>query len=121
MPPSLPPPDSLDPLFSQLRATAPAPTDDLESRVWRRLAGKENRPPERDGLLAGIEALFARTSFTAAFVVACILFGLFLAETRVSGLQSKRSSEFVLSYLRQIDPQFNATTVSAVPPPSARP
>ena len=121
MPPLPPPPDPLDPLFTQWRAGAPAPADDLETRVWRRLAAQAAPPPVRGGPLAGLEALFARASFTAAFVVACVLLGLFLAETRVSRRQAKRSSEFVLSYLRQIDPQFNAAAVAADTPPAPRP
>jgi hypothetical protein len=119
--PAIPPtPDPLDPLFARWRAAAPAPADDIETRVWRRLAAKAAPSPARAGLRDGLEAMFARASFTAAFVVACILLGLFLAETRISGLQAKRSSEFVLSYLRQIDPQFDAATVSA-PTPAPRP
>lgn len=116
MPPHTPAPDPLDPWFAQWRATAPAPADDLETRVWRRLATREDPRPAADGLLAGLEALFARTSFTAAFVVACVLLGLFLAETRISGLQARRNSEFVLSYLRQIDPQFDAAAITAPAP-----
>ena len=120
--PAIPPtPDPLDPLFSQWRAAAPEPADDLETRVWRRLAAKAGPSPVHAGLLDGIEAMFARASFTTAFVVACVLLGLFLAETRVSRLQAQRSSEFVLSYLRQIDPQFNAAVISADSPPPARP
>lgn len=111
---TLPPdPDPLDPVFDRWRASAPEPSDQLESTVWRRLAAAAPPVPARVGLLAGIEAMFARTSFKAAFVTACVLLGLFLAETRVSRLQTKRSGEFVLSYLRQIDPQFDAAVPTA--------
>jgi hypothetical protein len=40
-------------------------------------------------------------------VVGCILLGLFLAETRVSQLQARRSAQFVQTYLREIDPQLD--------------
>jgi hypothetical protein len=120
MPTPPPPSDPLDPLLSRWRATAPEPSDSLEPLVWRRIAAKAISRPARASLPAAIETLFARTSFTAVFVAACVLLGLFLAETRVSRLQAKRSGEFVLSYLRQIDPQFEATA-PAVAAPGANP
>lgn len=93
-------------MFERCRDVAPEPSDSLESVVWRRIAAAENPSARRGGLLASIEAMFARTSFTAAFVAACVLLGLLLAETRVSQMQAKRSVQFVQSYLRQIDPQL---------------
>ena len=106
----MPPPndqrDPLDSLFERWRDAAPEPSDELESAVWRRLAAHENPSIRRGGFFASIEAIFARPSFTAAFVVGCVLLGLLLAETRVSQMQAKRSVQFVQSYLRQIDPQL---------------
>lgn len=113
MPPTPEPSDPLDPLFARWRASAPEPADELETLVWRRLAAIESPTPVRGGLLAAIESMFARPSFTVAFVTACVLLGLFLAETRASRLQAQRSGEFVVSYLRQIDPQFDAVTPPA--------
>jgi hypothetical protein len=100
------PDDPLNSLFERSRELAPEPSERLESMVWRRLASIET-PVVRRGWLATIEAVFARPSFTAAFVVGCILLGLFLAETRVSQLQARRSAQFVQSYLREIDPQLD--------------
>ncbi len=100
------PDDPLNALFERSRELTPEPSERLESMVWRRLAAIET-PAVRRGLLATIEAMFARPSFTAAFVVGCVLLGLFLAETRVSQLQARRSAQFVQSYLREIDPQLD--------------
>jgi hypothetical protein len=105
-------------LFTEWRATAPEPPAALESAVWRRIAAVENPPAAPIGLLAAIEAMFARKSFTAAFVACCILLGLFLAETRASRLEARRSGEFVLSYLRQIDPQFDGIAPAAASSPA---
>jgi len=103
---NLDPDDPLNSLFERSRELAPEPSERLETTVWRRLAAIETPVPPR-GFLAGIEAMFARPSFTAAFVVGCVLLGLFLAETRVSQLQARRSAQFVQSYLREIDPQLD--------------
>lgn len=100
------PDDPLHSLFERSRELAPEPSEQLESMVWRRLAAVET-PVVRRSLFATIEAMFARPSFTAAFVVGCILLGLFLAETRVSQLQARRSAQFVQTYLREIDPQLD--------------
>ncbi|HWA26843.1 MAG TPA: hypothetical protein VG734_14385 [Lacunisphaera sp.] len=113
-PPTPPgPPDPLDPLFAEWQASAPDPADNLETLVWRRIAAAETPAAARGGVLAAIEAMFSRPSFTAAFVTCCVLLGLFLAETRASRLESKRSGEFVLGYLRQIDPQFDGIAPAA--------
>ena len=101
------PRDPLDTLFERSRNAAPEPSENLESMVWRRIAADENPPGVRRGWFAAIEVIFARPSFTAAFVVGCVLLGLLLAETRVSHMQAKRSVQFVQSYLRQIDPQLD--------------
>jgi hypothetical protein len=101
------PRDPLDALFERSRNATPEPSENLESMVWRRIAADENPAGARRGWLAAIEAVFARPSFTTAFVVGCVLLGLLLAETRVSQIQAKRSVQFVQSYLRQIDPQLD--------------
>ena len=97
---------------ARLRDATPEPSDNLESAVWRRI-GAGNPPSGQRGLFASIEAIFARASFTAAFVVGCILLGLLLAETRVSKMQAKRSVQFVQGYLRQIDPQLDEMGATA--------
>jgi hypothetical protein len=49
-----------------------------------------------------------------AFVAACTLLGLFLAEVRLSRLRSEHDAQLVQSYLRLIDPLLDtaATTPS---------
>ncbi len=112
MPTPNPQPDPIDSLFERARHCAPEPAENLESTVWRRIAAAET-PVKRSGIFARIEAIFARPSFTAAFVVGCVLLGLLLAETRVSQMQAKRSVQFVQSYLRQIDPQLDGANAEA--------
>jgi len=61
----------------------------MAAEVWRRIAAVESRV-ERPGLFARMEAAFARPSFVVAFVAACMLLGLFLAEMRLSRLHAER-------------------------------
>ena len=100
------PHDPLDSLLDRWGRVAPEPSDHLEAETWRRIAhaAAASAPERRGGWLGGIEAMFARPSFTVAFVAACILLGLFLAESRVSHLQEARSRQVVQNYLRLIDP-----------------
>jgi len=51
-----------------------------------------------------VHAAFARPSFAAAFIAACVLLGLFLAEVRSSRLQSKYGAQLAQNYLHLIDP-----------------
>ncbi len=101
------PKDPLDSLLDCWGDTTPKPSDHLEAETWRRIAHAATFATEsggRHGLLACIEAAFSRPSFTVAFVAACVLLGLFLAESRVSHLQEERSRHVVQNYLRLIDP-----------------
>lgn len=111
------PPDPLDALLDRARDAVPEPSARLEAEVWRRLAAAEREPARPVGLLAGIEAMFARWSFTGAFVAACVLLGLFLAETRVSRKQAERSAQFVQNYLRHIDPLVDEVAPVSNPAP----
>ena len=56
------------------------------------------------GWWARLESVFAQPSFAVAFVTACLLFGLFLAEVRLSRLQADRSAQLAGSYLRLVAP-----------------
>jgi hypothetical protein len=74
--------------------------------VWSRIAAAEvegNSARER-GVWAAIESVFRQPAFALAFVVACGLFGLLLAEMRVSRLHEERDVKLVQSYMRLIDP-----------------
>lgn len=57
-----------------------------------------------------MDRAFARPSFAAAFVIACVLLGLFLAEARLSRLQVERNTDLAKRYLRLIDPLLSETT-----------
>ena len=83
----------------------------LAAEVWRRIAVVESRA-ERPGLFARIEAAFTRPSFAVAFVAACMLLGLFLAEVRLSRLHAERGVQIAQSYLRLIDPLIDETAVN---------
>jgi hypothetical protein len=103
-----PPNDPLDSLLERWRQATPNPPDRLEQEVWRRVAADEIRPDPKPGIFARIEAVFARAAFTATFVTACMLLGLFLAERRVSHQQAQRTVQVVQSYLRLVDPMLDA-------------
>jgi hypothetical protein len=98
-----PPSDPLDPLLERWRDAAPPLPEHLNAEVWRRIAAADT-PALPLSLFARIEAVFARPSFAVAFVAACALLGLFLAEVRLSRLQSEHNTQLVQSYLRLIDP-----------------
>ncbi len=104
-----PPSDPLDSLLDRWQES-PEPPPRLSAEVWRRIAVVES-DTERPGLLARIEAAFARPSFTIAFFAACMLLGLFLAEVRLSELQAARGVQIAQSYLRLIDPLIEDSAV----------
>ncbi len=104
-----PPSDPLDSLLDRWRET-PAPPPHLSTEVWRRIALVNSRL-ERPGFLARIEAAFMRPSFAVAFVAACMLLGLFLAEVRLTRLHAARGAQIAQSYLRMIDPLLDKSAV----------
>ena len=108
-----PSPDPLDSLLDRW-GEPPEPPPHLAREVWRRIAVVDNRA-ERPGFLARIEAAFAQPSFAVAFVAACMLLGLFLAEMRLARLHAERGAQIAQSYLRMIDPLVdeNAGKVAA--------
>jgi hypothetical protein len=105
-----PPTDPLDSLLDRWKAT-PEPPPHLTTEVWRRIAMLDSRA-ERPGFFTRVDAIFARPSFAIAFVAACMLLGLFLAEVRLSRLHAERSTQLAQSYLRLIDPLINQSTVT---------
>jgi hypothetical protein len=106
-----PPSDPLDPLLERWRDAAPPLPEHLTAEVWRRIAAAET-PEPRLSLFARIEAVFARPSFAVAFVAACTLLGLFLAEVRLSRLQTAHNTQLVQSYLKLIDPLLETATTT---------
>lgn len=106
------PNDPLDPLLD--RWGDPPAQPPLATEVWRRLA-THRAPPSAaaPGPLAWwrlLDLTFARASFATAFVVACVLLGLFLAEVRVSHLRNARDHQLAQTYLRLIDPLLVEST-----------
>lgn len=100
-----PPPDPLDTLLDDWKRRTPA-TPPLTTEVWRRIALAEE--PARRAWWERVHAVFARPSFAAAFIAACVLLGLFLAEVRRSERQTEYNRELMQSYLRLIDPLLEA-------------
>jgi hypothetical protein len=99
------PPDPLDTLLNQWEQRTPQ-TPSLKTEVWRRVALADE--PVRRSLWERVHAVFARPSFAAAFIAACVLLGLFLAEVRRSEVQTQYNRELMQSYLRLIDPLLEA-------------
>lgn len=97
--------DPLDPLLDEWGT--PPEQIPLAPEVWHRLAHAGAPAPVRRPRAPWWRALdvaFGRVSFAAAFVVACTLLGLFLAEMRVSKIRSERDRQLAETYLRLIDP-----------------
>ena len=108
-----PPVDPLDELLNQCRPP-PEPPAQLATKIRRRLA--ELREDASFTWVERLDAVFARPSFAATFIAACMLLGLFLAETRVSRLHEAQGAQIARSYLRAIDPLFGP---AAAPLPAA--
>ncbi len=99
----LPNPDPLDPLLERWRAEPPSPpADQLHSEVWRRIADAETSI--ESNFWGRMEKAFHSPAFAGVFVAACALLGLFLAEVRVSRLQSHRNRQLAQAYVHLIDP-----------------
>src|SRR5688500_13074518 len=75
------PPDPLDPLFARWRADTPTLPRSVTSEVWSRIEHAEHARSSGQSVLARIELAFSRPAFAASFIAACVLLGLFLAET----------------------------------------
>lgn len=56
------------------------------------------------GLAARIESWFASPPFATAFVVSCVLLGVFLAELRLHEQQRENHAQLARNYLQLIDP-----------------
>lgn len=105
-----PPTDPLDSLFERWGESTPRVRDSLDREVWRRIANAESRPAPV-GWFSTIESAFARPAFAVAFVAACMLLGLFLAEVRLSKLHEQRSVVIEASYLQLIAPSADFAAV----------
>jgi hypothetical protein len=97
-----PPPDPLDSLLDRWHQS-PEPEPYLTREVWRRIAADDRRA-EHLGFFARMEAVFRQPAFSVAFVSACVLLGLFLAEVRLAHLHAQQGAQIAQSYLKLIDP-----------------
>ena len=95
--------DPLDPLLERWRSmpTCP-PAEALQQEVWRRIADAE--PLVELSFGSKLEKIFSQQSFACAFVIACALLGLFLAEVRLSRQQAQRNIQLAQAYVHLIDP-----------------
>jgi hypothetical protein len=110
--------DPLEPLLDRWEQAAPPQPRSVTPEVWQRIAAAERehvRPVP--GWLERFHAAFARPSFAATFVVACMLLGLFLAEVRSSRWQAEQGARLVQNYLRLIDPLLGETAPRLAPKP----
>ena len=101
-------PNPDDPLDSALKTSASQPVPEFSSlrrEVWRRLAA-ERKEPAAPRLIERIEAIFRQPAFSAAFVAACLLCGLFVAEVRASRATAKHNQRLVRDYAKWIDPRI---------------
>jgi hypothetical protein len=110
-----PPVDPLDELLNRL-PRAPEPPAHLASTIRQRLAA----PPRATApdWLTRLDVVFARPSFAAAFIAACVLLGLFLAEARLSRWHAARGTAMARSYVQLIDPLLGSASPVA---PTAAP
>ena len=97
--------------MDRLRRATPVQPESVNREVWRRVAHHERAVP-RERLLERIETAFSQPAFAAAFVIACALGGLFLAEVRASHSLAEQSAQIERHYLQLVDPLLN-------PPPSS--
>lgn len=107
-----------DPLDSLLNEWGNAPSvESLSADVRQQLAEPAAASSRRPApWWATLDAAVSRPSFAVAFVAACVLLGLFLAELRVSRLHRERDVRLIQSYRQLIDPLLTATPAE---PPTA--
>ena len=109
-------PDPLDAAFEALRSSTPPQPESVQFEVWRRIAhGEQVATVENLPWWRRLEITFARPAFAAAFVAACLLLGLFLAEVRLTRLQAERTAALEANYLRLVDPLFRTSDTAARP------
>lgn len=99
--------DPLDDLLDRWQPSAPPP--DLRAEIRRELS-RTQQHAEATSWFGRLELAFSRPSFAATFVAACVLFGLFLAEVRVSRQHALYGAQIARSYVQLIDPLLAAQT-----------
>lgn len=81
----------------------------LAARVWSRVANEDNEPARLPTFFNLVQSLLSRPVYATAFVVACVLSGLLLAELRVAQRQVERGDQLAESYKQVIDPLIKDT------------
>lgn len=82
----------------------------LGHRVWSRIASEEEASQHAfPSFFKLVHGVLSRPIYASAFVVACVLFGLLLAEMRVAQQQAKRGEQLAESYKQVIDPLLKDT------------
>jgi hypothetical protein len=102
-----------DPLDDLLDEWQPAsPTRDLKTQIHREIAASTRHTEDWWGLK--LATAFARPSFAVAFIAACVLLGLFLAESRIAKLHAAYSAQIARNYVQLIDPLIVTSPTHAV-------
>jgi hypothetical protein len=68
-----------------------------------------------------VEVIFGQPAFAAAFIAACLVLGLFLAEVRLSRAAADQNHRFIREYVRLIDPRIQSLTTPTAGPVPPRP
>jgi hypothetical protein len=105
--------DPLDELLERCRA-APEPPPQIPTRVARLIAESHALAPP--SWMERLDAVCARPSFASAFVAACVLLGLFLAEARLTRIHAAQGAQMARSYLQLIDPLLDAPRAQSPAP-----
>jgi len=111
------PVDPLDELLARCAPT-PEPPAQLAAKIRRLLA--ERGEAQMPTWASRLDAIFGRPSFAVVFIAACVLLGLFLAETRISRLHAAYGAQVARSYVQLIDPLLEPAPPS-VPGPTRSP
>lgn len=98
-----PPDDPLEPLLDQWSAT-PEPSPRLRADVWQKIATRDHSPRFENSGWTTFSTWLERPAFAVAFVAACALLGVVLAELRIGQIQRERNAQLARSYLELIDP-----------------
>lgn len=107
--------DPLEPWLDRWAEEAPAQPRSVEPDVWRKIRRAERSAAETTWLQR-LNLAFGRPSFAIAFVLGCLLLGLFFGEIRAAKLQAEYGARLTRRYLTLVDPLL-AEPATRTPPP----